>query len=135
MKKILVTIDYAGKNFTAATGHINGVVIATGKTLDEVKRKFEEAFGLHVDGSLADGDELPEWVVGGEYEFDYELSVSALLQHFDGILTRAALAKVTGINERQLGHYATGHRKPRPEQRKRIINGFHKLGNEFSTVE
>ena len=53
---------------------------------------------------------------------------------YDGILTRAALAKVTGINQRQLGHYAQGIRTPRPQQREKIIQGFHKLGQEFLSV-
>lgn len=134
MEKVLVIIDYADKNYSAGTGEVNGVVMATGKTLEDVKKEFESAFAFHIDGSIADGDDLPEWVVKGDYEFDYNLSVSALLQYFDGILTRSALARVTGINERQLGHYATGHRKPRPQQRERIINGFHRLGKEFAAV-
>jgi len=37
-------------------------------------------------------------------------------------------------NERQLGHYATGHRNPRPAQRKKIIDGIHKIGTEFNSV-
>lgn len=135
MEKILVTIEYADKNYSAGTANINGVVIATGKTLADVKKEFETAFDFHIEGSIADGDDLPDWVVKGDYEFDYKLEISALLQYFDGILTRSALSRVTGINERQLGHYATGYRKPRPAQREKIINGFHKLAKEFSAVE
>jgi predicted RNase H-like HicB family nuclease len=134
MKKISVTIEYSDKNYTAATGDINGVVIATGKTLDEVKKEFKDAFDFHIEGCLADGDEMPCLVVKGDYEFDYKFAVSALLQYFDGIITRSALSRITGINERQLGHYATGHRKPRREQREKIINGFHQLGKEFLEV-
>ncbi|HHU25247.1 MAG TPA: helix-turn-helix transcriptional regulator [Bacteroidales bacterium] len=133
MMKISVTIDYCDKNFSAGTGAMGGVVIATGKSLESVKREFEEAFAFHIEGCTFD-DDLPEWVIKGKYEFDYELSVSALLQYFDGILTRSALARVTGINERQLGHYATGHRRPRAKQREKIIKGFHKLGEEFIAV-
>lgn len=134
MEKILVTIDYAEKNYSAGTGEVNGVIMATGKTLDDVKKEFESAFNFHIEGSVADGDKLPEWILSGDYEFDYKLSVSALLHYFDGIITRSALARVTGINERQLGHYATGYRKPRQEQREKIIKGFHQLGKEFTAV-
>ena len=56
------------------------------------------------------------------------------LHYFNGILTRSALARVTGINERLLGHYATGHRNPRPAQRQKIIDGIHKIGAEFNAV-
>lgn len=99
-----------------------------------MKQEFENAFDFHILGCIDDGDDLPDWVVKGNYEFDYKLAISALLQHFDGILTRSALSRVTGINERQLGHYATGYRKPRPAQREIIINGFHQLAKEFSEV-
>jgi len=44
------------------------------------------------------------------------------------------LARVTGINERLLGHYATSHRNPRPAQRQRIIDGIRKIGAEISNV-
>jgi len=44
------------------------------------------------------------------------------------------LARVTGINGRLLGHYATGRRNPRPAQRQRIIDGIRKIGAELSNV-
>ena len=40
----------------------------------------------------------------------------------------------TGINQRQLWHYASGMRKPRPAQRKRIEKGLHKLGAELLRI-
>ena len=134
MEKIVVNVDYADKNFSAGTGEINGAVIATGKSLDEVKKEFKSAFDFHVEACREDNELLPKWLLNGDYEFEYNYTVSALLQCFDGVLTRSALARVTGINERQLGHYATGHRKPRPKQRERIIEGFHKIGKEFIAV-
>ena len=32
--------------------------------------------------------------------------------------------KGDGINERQIGHYTSGHRTPRPQQREKIITGI-----------
>ncbi len=95
------------------------------KTLEELKKVFAESLQFHIEGCVSDGDQLPEWVVNGEYEIEYEYTTSALLQKFDGILTRSALARVTGIN---------GHRKPRHAQREKIISGFHKLAEEFQSV-
>jgi len=45
-----------------------------------------------------------------------------------------ARARVTGIIEPLLGHYATGHRNPRPAQRQKIIDGIRKLGAEINSV-
>jgi hypothetical protein len=80
------------------------------------------------------GDDLPEWLVSGKYEPDYILEISALLHSLDGIVTRSAIARVSGINERQIGHYASGHRTPRPQQREKIINGIHAICREPASV-
>lgn len=46
----------------------------------------------------------------------------------------AAIARVSGINQQQLSHYASGLRVPRIEQRKRIVDGLHRIGKEFMEV-
>jgi hypothetical protein len=66
--------------------------------------------------------------------FIFTLEISALLHSLDGILTRSAIARATGINERQIGHYASGHRTPRSAQRERIINGIHAISRELESV-
>ena len=50
-------------------------------------------------------------------------------------LIRKAIAKVTGINEAQLTHYANGFRKPRPLQKRKIVEGIHQLGRELMSIE
>jgi hypothetical protein len=47
----------------------------------------------------------------------------------------AAISRVSGINQHQLSHYANGIKKPRPEQRRRIVKGLHKMGRELIAVE
>ena len=69
-----------------------------------------------------------------EYELVFELDTSAMLHSLDGIVTRKAIAKVTGINEALLTHYANGFRKPRPVQRQRIIDGIHQIGRELTLI-
>ncbi len=134
MEKIKVTVDYTDKNYSAATADIGGVVLVTHKTLEGLKKAFDSSLKFHIEGCIADGDELPEWAVKGSYEAQYEYTVSALLQNLSGVLTRSAISRVTGINERQLGHYATGRSTPRARQRERIIDGIHRIGKEFMSV-
>jgi hypothetical protein len=107
--------------------------VATNKTLEGVKLAYIEALEFHLEGLHKDGDEIPA-VLKGKYRLDFVLNVRALLHYFEGVLTRSALSRVTGINERQLGHYITGHRKPRPEQRKKIVEGIHRIGKEINSV-
>ncbi|MFV0269385.1 MAG: hypothetical protein ACK5HT_19865 [Draconibacterium sp.] len=134
MKKLQVEVDYSDKNYFAGTGEIGGVVMATHKTLEGLKDEFASALQFHIEGCVADGDELPEWATSGDYEIEFILSVQALLHHFNGVLTREALSRVTGINARQLGHYMSGYRQPREDKRLKIIEGIHQIGKELSSV-
>ena len=137
MEKIKVFVGWSEKNYSAATNdydRLNGIVIATGVTFEKLQKEFQSALQFHIEGCLEDGDKLPEWLSSGQYELDYILETSALIHSLDGILTRSAIARATGINERQIGHYASGHRTPRPQQRERIVNGIHTISRELASV-
>jgi len=131
MQTITVNIDWE-ENYGAYSEEVAGCA-ATHKTLEGVKKAYLEALEFHLEGLRADGDEIPS-VLQTKYRLEFVLNVRALLHYFDGLLTRSALSRVTGINERQLGHYITGHRKPRPEQRKKIVEGLHRIGKEITSV-
>jgi hypothetical protein len=136
MKKLKISISWSGNNYCAESHDdaLNGIVVCTHKTLTGLKKDFQESLLFHIEGCLQDGDQLPEWIILGEYELDYVFETSALLHSLDGILTRSAIARVSGINERQIGHYAAGVRIPRPVQRTKIVNAIHKISHELSTV-
>ncbi|MBW8361196.1 MAG: type II toxin-antitoxin system HicB family antitoxin [Kaistella sp.] len=129
MEKIKVFIDW-DENFGAVSELLPGCV-ATGKTFEEVKENYNSAVIYHLEGLKK--EEIPT-EFAGNYELEFELTAQALLHRFDKILTRAALARITGINERQLGHYVSGYRNPRLAQRQKIVEGFHRLGKEFLSV-
>jgi predicted RNase H-like HicB family nuclease len=132
MEIIKVHIDWED-NYCAASDVILGCV-ATHKTYDGIKAAYASALEFHLNGIRNDGDEIPT-ILQGEYSLEFELSAQALLHRIDGIITRAAIARITGINEKQLGHYITGHRKPRSVQREKIISGLHKIGLEFMSLD
>jgi predicted RNase H-like HicB family nuclease len=134
MKTIKVLIEWSGDNFSAGSGEINGMVFATGKTLAQVKDAFAEAFQFHIEESVADGDKLPSYITEGKFKFDYELLASAMLHLADGLITRSALSRVTGINEKQLSHYLTGHRKARPEGNRKIADGILSINRQISEL-
>ena len=83
---------------------------------------------------VQDGEVLPDWLVRGDYEFDVELGMAALLRKCEQFTSLAAISRASGINQQQLSHYASGLRTPRQEQRKRIIDGIHRIGQEFLSV-
>ena len=132
MEKIDVYVGW-DRNYSAGLEVGDGIVIATGATLDEVKKEFTSALECHLTGMTADGDVIPA-EFQGEYELEYRLSTQALLKYTEGIVSRKALSQVTGINQQQLTHYASGWRNPRPEMQQRIVEGIRTLGHQLITA-
>jgi Uncharacterized conserved protein len=132
MKKVIVEVEFSGNNYSCYLPDLPGCISA-GITLKEVKANILEAMDFHLESMREDGDPIPE-IFNGKYEVEYRLSTSALINHYSSIFTKAALSRITGINERQLWHYAAGVRKPRPAQRKRIEEGLHNLGKELMSL-
>ncbi len=123
--KVLISWNQGG--FGAESEDIPGCYAAA-DTLQDVIKEFEEGVAFHLKGLSP--DETPE-CLKGEYKFDYEYTTQALLHRYDGILTRAALSRITGISQTVLGHYMTGYRTPRPARHQQIVDGLHRLGNEL----
>lgn len=69
------------------------------------------------------------------YQLVYRFDSESLLAYYKGIFTNAALERITGIHQKQLQHYATGYRKPRKTQMKKIQSALHQLGNELLAIE
>ena len=76
---------------------------------------------------------LPE-ELKGEYEVVFSMDVLSFLEYYSGILSKSGLQRITGINQKQLGHYASGLSKPRAKQRARIEAGLHRLGEELLSI-
>lgn len=132
----VIKVSWTDKNFSAyyADEQI-GAVVATAKTLEELKRSFKEAFEFHINGMKKDGESIPEWADKGEYEFEWQLTAAALIRACEPYTSLAAIARASGINEQQLSHYANGVKIPRPQQRERIVAGIHKIGQAFMQVK
>lgn len=135
MKTITVKIYWADKNYCCGWGDESiGCIMCTHKTLEGVKKAFEDSLDFHMEGMAADGDDIPEWYVSKEYDIVYELEVSALLRSMEAYTTMAAISRATGINQKQLSHYASSLKTPRMQQRERIVEGLHRIGEAFLAV-
>ena len=136
MERIIVNVSWCDKNFGASLSeNVPGAVVITAKSYDELIDEIRETLKFHVEGMIADGDDVPQWLRDGEYEFEYHLDAAALLQMCAPYASIAAISRVSGINQHLLSHYANGLKRPRPEQRKRIVEGLHKIGRELISVE
>lgn len=128
-KIIKVDVSWTEDNFCCAWADENlGTVLVTAKTLDKLKKEFKEALRLHIDGCVADGDEVPRYLMDGDYDVEYILDTAALLRDAEEYTTIAAISRASGINQKQLSHYASGLKHPRPLQVERIKAGLHRIG-------
>ena len=131
MEKLIIEIGKSKDHYGAYSVNCPGVYGA-GETVDEAKENVLEGLRLLVETRKF--DELPE-ILKGEYEIVYKFDTQSFLKYFEGIFSKSALEKLTGINQKQLHHYASGLRKPRMVQRKRIEYALHSLGKELMSVE
>ena len=133
MKTNIVDIFYAGKNFSAHVPKLPGC-ISTGNTPDEIKANIHDAIVFHLAGIKEDG-EKPPVSFRGKYELVYKFDAQSLLKYYKNVITGSALEKYSGINQKQLNHYANLYRKPRQEQLRKIELAFHNLGKELMSVQ
>lgn len=75
------------------------------------------------------GKEFPE-----NLEFEYKYDVPSFLSYYSKILSLSGLHRLTGVNQGQLSHYVTGHRKPSPKTVEKIEKSLHAFANEISQV-
>jgi transcriptional regulator with XRE-family HTH domain len=69
-----------------------------------------------------------------EYGIEYRLDIPSFLEYYSGIFTKAALERITGINQKQLGHYVSGYRNPSKKTIERIDNALHRFSDDLSRM-
>lgn len=132
---IKIDVSWTEDNFCCSwSDEEAGTVLVTAKTLDKLKKNFEESLRIHIEGCVADGDVLPEYLVKGEYKLEYVLDTAALLRDAEEYTTMAAISRASGINQKQLSHYASGLKHPRPLQIERIKAGLHHIGTQLLSL-
>lgn len=132
MHELKATIESLEHNYSAYIPELDGVV-ATGSTISEVKANLIDALDDFVEFCTEKRCEIP-WVLKGEYGITFTMDVKSLLSMYEGIFTKAGLERLTGINQKQLWHYANGKSVPRRAQILKIENALHRLGNELISL-
>lgn len=132
MAKIGIKVDYTD-NFAATPVNEDVACLVTAHSFPELQKEMESALRDHIAWMREDGDHIPA-EFEGEWEFDWQLTVRALLHYTEKLISKAAIAKATGINQQQLTHYASGYRVPRPAMRAKIVEGIHKIAGQLSAI-
>lgn len=133
MQTLTAIIESLENNYSAYIKDIDGVV-ATGSTIEEIKANLVEAVRLYMETCHDLGCDLPE-ALKGEYKIVFSMDVKSLLTLYQGIFTKSGLERLTGINQKQLWHYANGVSTPRKAQVLKIEKAIHRLGQELLSIQ
>lgn len=127
MKTVEVIVEHAGKNLSA---YIEGApIITVGNSMAEIESNMREAIDLYLEDNSNPVD-----ILSGEFELNFKIDAATFINYYSNIFTKAALSRITGINERQLWHYAAGVHKPRKQQLEKIQQGIRALTKELSSI-
>ena len=132
MEKIIIVVEASKDSFGAYAENVSGIYGA-GATIKECKDSILEAIEIYKEPDMIDS--APEILKKGGYEIEYKYDVRSILAYYSGIFTKAGLERITGINQKQLGHYASGLKKPREAQQKKIIDALHRLGEDLIALQ
>lgn len=131
MKTVEVIVEHAGNNLSA---YIEGApVITVGNDVKEIEKNMKEAVELYLE-SCKEMNIAPVEVLQGKFTLKFKIDAATFINYYSSIFTKAALSRITGINERQLWHYAAGVHKPRKQQLEKIQKGINALTEELAAI-
>ena len=133
MEKIILNTGITETGYCCSCDLLPGWVVSGSKNFEQFKKEVIDSIDFYIDCAKADGDKYPA-VFDVEYEIIYKFDVRSLLDYYRGIFSFSALQTITGINQKQLAHYASGVSKPRPKQVQKIADGLHALALELMSV-
>lgn len=130
MKTIIIIIEKNDDGFWAYAENERGIT-GGGETVLACKQDVLDCIETMKEFDAANRPKF----LNDPYNLLYRFDVESLFAYYKGIFTNSALERLTGINQKQLQHYASGHRKPRLQQIKKIQSALHQLGNELLAIE
>lgn len=104
-------------------------VIGDGKTVQDAKNDFLNSYEEMKDYYTENNKNFTEC------EFQFQFDIASFLAYYGSILSLAGMERLTGVNQGQLSHYVTGHRKPSKKTIEKIETKLHEFGKELNQVE
>ena len=132
MKTLNVTVAHTGNNYCAMIDGVDSIMVS-GNSIDEIRTNLESAIKDTIAVCKESDIPVPE-LFSGQYELNYRMDVESFLNFYKEVFSKSGLERLTGINQKQLWHYASGGRKPRKEQVHKIESALHHLGKELLSI-
>ena len=103
-------------------------IIGIGSTVKEAMKDFNDGYIEMKEYVESTGDPFVE------AEFIFKYDIPSVLQEYAYAFTLAGLERITGVNQKQLGHYISGYRKPSRKTVSKIEAGIHSFSAQLSAV-
>jgi len=127
-RKIIVYIESGEDVFWAHSKDMPKLsnITGVGDTIEECKKSAYNC--LEIQKELGN-------IPSGDYELVFTYDTESFFAYYKSLFTNVSLARITGINQHLISHYASGHRKPTKKTTQKIENALHKLGQDLLNVE
>ena len=133
METVIMNTAKTENGYSCSCELLKGWIVAYSGDFEGFQKYVEESIDFYVQGAKEDGEKYPA-VFDGDYKIVYKFDVQSLLEFYRGIFSFSALQTITGINQKQLAHYASGISKPRRAQAEKIASGLRKLAHEMQAI-
>ncbi|MDR2359076.1 MAG: DNA-binding protein [Prevotellaceae bacterium] len=128
MKKLKIIIEKSFDYYDAYAENYEGIYGA-GATAEDAKNDILKCLQLYISRAK----DLPD-ILKGQYEIEYTYDIQSFLNYYAKILSKSGLEQITGINQKQLGHYANGNKIPKTQTIKKIEYSLQNFGKELTQV-
>ena len=130
--KVIVIIEKGKDNrFSAIMDYyeLDFGLAGFGKTVEEAIKDFYECYEEEKKMCTNEGKDCPE------LEFDIRYDMTSFLDYYANMLSKPALEKITGINQKQLWRYSSGKRRLKPETTIKIQQRIHQFADNLKQVQ
>lgn len=130
MKTVKVFIEKGKDDYSAYMDDtpLNYSCIGQGSTVEETIEDFHTCYNEMRAHFQESGEPFEEV----NLVFCYD--IPSFLQEFAFAFSLAGLERITGVNQKQLGHYISGYRKPSEKTIRKIEDSIHHFSEQLSAV-
>ncbi len=132
MKTIEAIIERASDG-TYSVFCVNEMFSGMGDTAEKAKADMIGLMKFCKETALEDNRSYPDFL-NEDFEVVYKFDTESLLKYYAGVITPAALERLSGIHQKQLWNYMHGLSKPRRKQVEKIEKALHAFGSELLSI-
>ena len=95
MEKVIVDVAWCDRNYGGSLGsNVPGAVVFTAPTFEALQKEAKESLEFHIEGLMENGEDVPEWLKNGDYEFEYNIIRQQYKTRPDSLMNQ----RLPGIN-------------------------------------